>query len=390
MVLYSRKEDCCGCSACKSICPKEAILMVPDDEGFLYPVVEQKKCVGCGACAEVCAFQNGYETNENFEVPLVYAVRHKNIREIETSRSGAMFIALSDYILSNKGVVYGVGYTDHFRVIHKRATTKQERNEFKGSKYVQSDVNNVFKYVKNDLQNGLMVLFSGTPCQTAGLHSYLKNNSTEKLYVCDIVCHGVPSPFIWRDYLSYIEKKYKDKIIAAEFRDKSFGWVSHIESFVLCKRNKKVTSRIFTDLFYKHIMFRPSCGFCKYTNFIRPSDITIADYWGWEKTNPSFNDDDKGVSLVLLNTSRGIKLFEIIKKDVNFIESNIGKCLQPNLEYPSKVSPLRDRFWKAYKKYGFKYIVKKYSDSVFKIKFEKLLLLLKKKVKQLLSLFPSC
>jgi coenzyme F420-reducing hydrogenase beta subunit len=358
MALFNNKEECCGCSACKSICPKAAILMVPDEEGFLYPTIDKSKCIDCGKCADVCAFRNGYCTANNFEEPLVYAVRHKDVHEIETSRSGAMFIALSDYILQNNGIVYGVGYIDHFRVVHKRATTKKERNEFKGSKYVQSDINNTFEHVKEDLRNGLTVLFSGTPCQTAGLYSYLRNNNTEMLFVCDIVCHGAPSPFIWRDYLSYIEKKYRDKVIATEFRDKSFGWVSHIESFDLEKSKKKITSRTFADLFYKHVMLRPSCGVCKYTNFKRPSDATLADYWGWEKISSDFNADDKGVSLVLLNTQKGKEFFEKVKEDVDYLESCIGKCMQPNLQQPSKISALRTGFWKNYKKYGFLYVKK--------------------------------
>jgi coenzyme F420-reducing hydrogenase beta subunit len=362
MVLHSKKEECCGCSACKSICPKSAIQMLPDDEGFLYPVIDDALCINCGMCEKVCAFRNGYTTENNFEEPFVYAVRHKDIREVETSRSGAMFIAVSDYILENNGVVYGVGYTDHFRVVHKRAETKLERNEFKGSKYVQSDINGTFELIKNDLQSGRLVLFSGTPCQTAGLYSYLEKVNTEKLYVCDIVCHGAPSPFVWRDYLTYIEAKYKDRITKVEFRDKQLGWTAHFESFLLKKKNKKVTKRTFTGLFYKHIMLRPSCGKCKYTNFKRPSDITLADYWGWQKISSDFNADDLGVSLVLLNTQKGKIVFEKVNKDINYLESCTTKCLQPNLQSPSKIPNVRVQFWDDFKKHGFVYIGKKYSD----------------------------
>lgn len=360
--------------------------MLPDDEGFLYPSIDHSKCINCGKCKNMCAFQNGYDTDNNLKEPLVYAVRHKDIHEVATSRSGAMFIAVSDYILQNNGVVYGVGYTDHFRVVHKRATTKNERNEFKGSKYVQSDINGTFELVKEDLKNGLMVLFSGTPCQTAGLYSYLKNVNKEKLLVCDIVCHGVPSPFIWRDYLEYIEKKYKDKVIATDFRDKSSGWVSHVESFVLEKNNKKIKRSTFTDLFYKHIMLRPSCGICKFTNFKRPSDITLADYWGWEKISSDFNSDNKGVSLVLLNSLKGQEFFQIIKKDITSIPSSKDNCLQHNLQYPSRISPLREHFWKDYKKNGFKWVIKKYHDHKWVIKIRKKWGLAKAKLKRVISL----
>lgn len=150
--------------------------MEPDALGFKYPKVDMDKCVDCGLCEKVCAFNDNYDTSLNLLEPSAYAARHKNMQEVETSRSGAAFIAISDYILEQGGVVYGVGYTDHFRVVHKRATTKDERDEFKGSKYVQSDLGNVFRQVKQDLKDGLIVLFSGTPCQTSGLASYIGKN----------------------------------------------------------------------------------------------------------------------------------------------------------------------------------------------------------------------
>jgi coenzyme F420-reducing hydrogenase beta subunit len=273
-----------------------------------------------------------------------------------------MFIAISDYILENNGVVYGVGYTDHFRVVHKRATNKLARNEFKGSKYVQSDINGAFELVREDLQKGLMVLFSGTPCQTAGLFSYLSNVNTVNLFVCDIVCHGVPSPFIWRDYLQYIEKKYKDNIAEVNFRDKSNGWKHQEESFVLHKNKKKISRKTFANLFFKKTILRHSCELCKYANIRRPSDITLGDYWGWERVSSSLNVDDKGVSLVLINTKKGQTVFNLIEKDINYLKSCVEKCLQPNLQKPTFFSPSRANFWMHYNKYGFKYIGVKYSD----------------------------
>jgi coenzyme F420-reducing hydrogenase beta subunit len=362
MVLYKNKEDCCGCSACKSICPKSAIQMLPDDEGFLYPAIDDNLCNNCGLCKKVCALKNGYTTELNFKEPLVYAVRHKDINEVATSRSGAMFIAISDYFLQNNGVIYGVGYTDHFRVVHKRTTTKQGRDEFKGSKYVQSDINETFKRIKKDLHDGLMVLFSGTPCQTAGLYSYLKTINIDNLFVCDIICYGTPSPYIWRDYLQYIEKKYHDTIVKVSFRDKEMGWEAQYESFVLKNTGKKILKETFKKLFISNVILSPSCGNCKYTNIHRPSDITLGDYWGWERISSSLNSDNKGVSLVLINTQKGQNLFNKVKKDIAYVESNVENCLQSHLQYPSKISPLRNCFWNDYKKYGFRYIGKKYGN----------------------------
>ena len=186
MIKINNPADCCGCTACASVCAHDAIIMQPDSLGFLYPKIDESKCVDCGLCEKVCSFNDNYETSNNFEKPLAYAARHKKMSEIETSRSGAAFIAMSDYILEQGGVVYGAGYADHFRVVHKRATTKEERNEFKGSKYVQSDLNTVFRQVKKDLRDGLTVLFSGTPCQTSGLNSYVGKKLRENLFLVDI------------------------------------------------------------------------------------------------------------------------------------------------------------------------------------------------------------
>lgn len=371
MILFTQKDECCGCTACEHICPEHAIKMTADEEGFLYPQINAEQCIECGLCKKVCAFQNGYDTSNNFDIPFVFAVKHKNPDERLTSRSGGMFIAVSDYILNKGGVVYGVGYAEHFRVIHKRATTPEQRNEFKGSKYVQSDLSKIFQQVKADLINGIPVLFSGTPCQTAGLNSFLGKINKKNLWICDIVCHGVPSPLIWKDYIDYIEKKHNDSIEKVDFRDKEFGWSSHIESFIFKKRNDKITLKTFTDLFYQHIILRPSCGKCKYTNFIRPSDITLADFWGIEKVSAEFNADNKGVSLVLINTPKGKDIFEAVNSDLVYLESNITDCLQPNLQHPSIFSIKREAFWRDYKNRGFEYISKKYGNIGWKAKMKK-------------------
>lgn len=371
MIRIEHPEDCCGCTACASICPHNAISMKPDTLGFLYPEVDMEKCVDCGLCEKVCAFNNNYNTSLNLSQPDVYAARHKDMQEIETSRSGAAFIALSDWVIEHGGIVYGAGYTDHFRVVHKRAVSKEERNEFKGSKYVQSDLTGVFRQVKADLKAGLLVMFSGTPCQTAGLNSYIGKKLRENLYLVDIVCHGVPGPFIWRDYLAYLERKHGDKICWVNFRDKQlYGWTAHHESFKFVNGGGKMT---FTYTFYKHIMFRHSCGVCPYTNTRRPSDITLADFWGWEKTDPTFNADDKGVSLVLINTEKGRKLFEDVKDNMNIIPVKLENCLQPNLQHPSIIHPKRMAFERDYARKGFEYVMKKYGDMGWRYQVRRIL-----------------
>lgn len=362
MIRTDNPQKCCGCTACASICPRKAITMQPDAMGFLYPKVNEDLCTNCGLCEKVCSFNENYEKNAD-GILGVYAVRHKNIKEVERSRSGAMFVAITDYILANNGVVYGAGYCDHFRVAHKRAATAKERDEFRGSKYVQSDLGNTFTQVANDLKNDLWVCFSGTPCQTAGLHSFLKakKTDTKKLLLVDIVCHGTPAPYIWRDYLAYFEKKHIGKVTEVSFRDKEMlGWASHKESFVI--NGKKIITDTFKDLFFKHLLSRRSCGICNFANTNRPSDITIGDFWGWENIDKDFNKDDKGVSLVLVNSIKGQQLFENITQDINTIKTTLHLALQPNLQHPSITSPQREAFEKDYTKKGFTYVAKKYGN----------------------------
>ena len=227
-------ESCTGCTACESVCPCGAIRMEPDGFGFLYPKVDASKCCNCGKCEKACVVCMGYDTSDNLDAPVCYGVRHKRFEEILKSRSGAAFVAISDYVLLHGGVVYGAGYDKHFRVVHKRASCKKERDEFRGSKYVQSDLRGVFRQVIQDLTAGLTVMFTGTPCQTAALNAIVTDDQRKNLLLVDLVCHGVPSPDIWRDYLAYIESKKGKCVVGVDFRDKMrFGWADHRETFTL-------------------------------------------------------------------------------------------------------------------------------------------------------------
>lgn len=355
MIKIDNAKDCCGCTACASICNHDAISMKPDALGFQYPVVDKDKCTDCGLCEKVCAFNSHYDTTLNIPAPLAYGVRHKNINEVLKSRSGAAFVALSDYILENGGVVYGAGYTDHFRVVHKRATTKEERDEFRGSKYVQSDLTGIFRSIRKDLKEGRTVLFSGTGCQTAGLNSFIGKKLKSNLILVDIVCHGVPGPFLWRDYLAYIEEKKGETITEVNFRNKQkFGWSAHRETYRYtgCK-NEETTD----TSFYKRIMMRHSCSICYFCNTKRPSDITIADFWGWDRQGIELNRDDKGLNLVLLNTEKGIQFLEKIKNNLILFDADKECYLQPNLCRPTEAHPFRNIFEQDYIKKGFGYVI---------------------------------
>lgn len=375
-VEKKEKKECCGCSACADICPTHAIEMISDEEGFLYPKVNINLCVSCGKCIHSCGFN---PVDKSLTPPKAFAVKHIDDKVRMSSRSGAAFIAFSDVILRHSGVIYGASMQADFSVRHCRALNENQRDLMKKAKYVQSSTIDIFPQVAQDLNAGKEVLFSGTPCQVAGLHSYLSTVHIDdsKLYCCDLVCHGVPSPAIWKDYVSYIGNKYGKEILKANFRDKEFGWNTHFESFVLKDKKRKIVRKDYTDLFYQHIMFRPSCHNCYFASIYRPGDLTLADFWGIEKNDASFNDN-KGVSLVLVSTEKGLRLFYQAQKYFQSFECEIENCLQPTLIEPSSVSPRREKFWEDYKKMDFSKFLKKYTTP------ENLKAVLKKKIKEIL------
>lgn len=358
-ILITDKHTCCGCTACASICTHNAISMVSDELGFMFPLVDEAKCVGCGLCVNVCSFNTTYDTRLNLPQPDSYAVRHKDIDEIQASQSGAAFVLFSDWVLENGGVVYGVGYEGHFHVTHKRALNKEQRDEFRGSKYVQSDLRGVFKQVRQDLNEGRMVCFSGTPCQTAGLSSFVGPHLRNKLYLIDIVCHGVPSPKMWEDYITYLEVKEKKNITSVNFRDKKIkGWKSHIESFIF--NNTHTYGCTYTHMFYSHINLRHSCSTCHYCNTERPSDVTIADFWDIGKISETFASDNKGCSLVLVNTLKGKEWFNAIERKSEILPTRLQDSLQAQLCYPNPQHSQRDVFEKDYIRLGFKKTLEKW------------------------------
>ncbi len=208
MRIDIHKANCCGCSACAEKCPKQAIRMLPDELGFLYPVIDEDKCVDCGLCVRVCVFHT--QANKK-SLPLVYAGRLTDQELLAKSQSGGAFWGLAHSIMANGGIVYGATFRDDFSVAHVRTTSFHDMEQLRGSKYIQSDMNQSYVSVKKDLSNGFTVLFTGTPCQIAGLYSYLGNKNIERLYTIDLVCHGVPSPWVWMDYINYIEKQKKTR-----------------------------------------------------------------------------------------------------------------------------------------------------------------------------------
>ena len=363
MELVKKKENCCGCRTCEKVCPKQAITMVEDACGFLYPQIDESECINCGLCLQKCAFQSGYKTRKEFEPFYGYGARHKLEKIYMRSRSGGAFVAISSHIIEQKGVIYGVGYSEDkgfHRVIHKRATSKRSRNEFCGSKYVQSDLEDTFPSIKKDLENGKIVLFSGTGCQVGALHTYL-GKEYENLYTIDIVCHGVPSPKIWDDFLTMREKEYGQSIKAVNFRNKrKYGWKAHRET--LHFKDQKVSSRIYSKLFSQRILFRPSCYKCVYANTKRPGDITIADFWGHEAALGDRWNDNKGISLVLVNNKHGMKIWEESRDQMDWVDCTGYPFRHQNMKRSTTKSERYEEFWEDYVQHGFEYCAEKYAN----------------------------
>ena len=373
--VFDKKEDCCGCTACESICPERAITMKPDKEGFLYPEINQGLCIDCNLCRSVCPIQNRLVLSDRLHDPRVFAVKHKKEQVRMSSASGGAYTAISDYILKSSGVVYGAEFDDDFCVRHNRATNAEVRNKFKGSKYIQSDTRGIFKQIEEDLIKGNNVLFTGTACQVAGLRKFLeaKQVKTNKLTTNDIICHGVPSPLLWQGYLNFIQKK--NKLKSYTFRYKQKGWHGYNVKTEFTNGKLKINTpdiKVFANLFSSDLALRPCCYYCCFANLQRPSDILIGDFWGIEKTMPEF-DDNKGVSLVLINSQKGEEIFQEIKNELIVRESNIKDCLQRNLQYPTKKREEREQFWQDYYKYGFEYIAQKYAGYSFRGRVKSLL-----------------
>lgn len=310
----------------------------------------------------------------NWEQPKTYAVKHKDSGIRMASRSGGIFTALSDETIKNGGVVYGCVLTDDFRAVHIRAEKAEDRDRMRGSKYIQSNLGDIFISVRKDLDEGRRVLFSGTSCQVAGLKAFLGKEDTN-LFCVDIVCYGVPSPLVWRSYLEWQEEK-NGKCISVDFRNKKdFGWASHVETLTMENKSgkeKAVNSKVYATLFSLGSILRPSCYKCPYKSAKNPGDITIADYWGIDKAAPGFNDN-KGTSLVIINNESGEKEFDRIKGDLEYRETDWENSQQPALIKPLERPRERDIFWKEFYNMPFDKLVKKYSGHGMKTKIKMLI-----------------
>lgn len=366
MIDLSHREQCCGCTSCATICPTKAITMQADALGFMYPHIDKEKCINCGLCEKACNFKKLVkEPLAADKSSQIYACRMKDMQEVAKSQSGGATEAIAEWILANGGVVYGAAFGEHFKVEHQRAENQSERDKQRGSKYVQSDIGNCFEKVRNDLKDGRYVLFTGTGCQVSGLLQYIQSAKIDstKLYTCDLICHGVPSPKLWQDYVTYLEeKKLKKPITKAVFRDKEhYGWKSHKETFF----TSFTSFTSFTYIFYDHIAFRPSCKICPYASTKRLSDFTVCDFWGYEKTVPEMGNDNKGLSLMFVSTEKAKKAFDEFNSKLNYKEMDEKDVLQPNMQHPTIMNINTEKFENDYINHGFEYIMRKYGHEPF-------------------------
>ena len=348
MIQIKDKSKCCGCTACQSVCPKHCISMHMDEEGYLYPEVDKDVCVQCGLCERTCPILNIGKPSEF--ATKAFAVQNIDDYARKSSSSGGAFSAIAETIIEeHDGVVFGCKFDNDFHVVHACASAIGQLGEFRGSKYVQSNLGNTFVYVRTLLAEGKHVLFSGTPCQVAGLRSFLRKDYPN-LFLVDLVCHGIPSPGLWDKYISYIKSKSKSKLTYVSFRDKNFGYAGSTMAFGYENGKFEYSNRkvqFYKYLFFQDINSRPSCFDCHFKGIKRVSDLTIYDCWHMNQIESSW-DDDKGSTWVLVQSEKGLKLFNEVKKKIRYKEQYVNIAIQLDGELALKSTspnPLRSKFF---------------------------------------------
>lgn len=336
MIQIIDKSTCCGCAACVQVCPRQCLAFDEDAEGFRYPKADISTCIDCGLCERVCPVIN----KSNERQPLkVYAAKHPNDRIRFASSSGGIFTLLAEIVIAENGVVFGARYDENWEVAHDYTETKEGLAAFRGSKYLQSHIGKSYRQAEAFLKQGRKVLFSGSPCQITGLKLFLRKEY-ENLLAVDFVCHGVPSPLVWKLYLK--ERKQSATSIpisTISFRDKTTGWKRF--SILLRDINGKIvyTQKFYHDpymrAFLADLSLRPSCYACPSKAGRSMSDLTIGDFWGIQHTDPEF-DDDNGVGLVMIHTPKCEDLIEqCIKIEHSYKAACQGNvCIEHSVQQP--------------------------------------------------------
>lgn len=354
MLKILNKEDCCGCMACYNACPAGCIKMKCDEEGFWYPEIGSD-CIQCGKCEKICPMGKHYDS---LYAPEVYACINKDYAIRRESSSGGIFSLMAERIIREKGVVFGAAFSENLNIYHKGIRSIEKIAELRGSKYVQSDIKETFREAKTLLDNGVMVLYSATPCQIAGLTSFLQKEYPN-LITIDVICHGVPSPMVYSKFLDELNTHNPSGINKMTFRDKQYrGWKNF--SIKVDFRDGTVYQGdkhgdMFLGTFLKDYFIRSSCLSCKFKCNYHGADISLGDYWGIDKDYPEF-DDGKGVSLVLINTPKGKALWREIEPGFEYVMSSLEKASKHNrcVGMTAAGSPYRDEFFAYLKSHGFR------------------------------------
>lgn len=364
--LFKNKYRCCGCNACEMICGKKAITMIEDEYGFRFPQIDTEKCVGCGSCQKVCCINNEVEL---CKPGTVYAASYKNKDISAKSASGGIFAALAKQVLTEGGIVFGSAYTKQFDVEVISIEKIEDLPRLQGSKYVQSSMNSSFLKIKSELQTGRTVLFCGVPCQVEALKRFL-GRSYENLLLVDIVCHGVPSNQMLKDYLAFLADKKQMEIQSIQFRTKTKGQnvygeiayrqVSHTGEIAYRQEPLISYKSSYYKLFLNCQTFRDSCYHCKFAGTKRPGDISLCDYWGIEDEHPDFVKEVEkeglaGISAIMLNTNAGIAFFERLKQEFLLRESTVEQVAKhnPQLQAPSVETAERKQVLDCYRQRGY-------------------------------------
>ncbi len=381
MIDIKDKKDCCGCGSCMQSCPSNCIQMLEDREGFRYPVVKKELCIECGSCHKSCPVSKGVLRDRARDVPAAYAAVNKDREIRNVSSSGGVFTLFSQYILEKRGIIFGAAMTEGCkRVIHVGIENEKDLGMLRGSKYVESDIGNTYKYAEKELKQGRMVLFSGTPCQIAGLKAYLKNDY-DNLLLVEIICHGVPSPQLWRKHVSYIEKKLGSSSAEVNFRKKTSQFSrEHGRLLLWMKAENNKVYQAFEDkdpfycFFLRNLCLRPSCYHCHFKGENSRADITIGDFWGRERVVPDF-ETEGDLSLVLLHSEKGKMVFEAVKEDMKIQQTEYKAAVAYNSAYIRSVHCPEDRgqFFDDLHVFSYQKLIRQYSGRSIHVKLRSVL-----------------
>lgn len=357
MQTISEVTNCCGCKACVQVCPKGCITIKKDSEGFDVPSIVDVDCIKCGKCYKACA-QTGYEWLHT--VKNTYAALHQNHDVLMNSTSGGGMTSIAEQVLGRDGVVFGtILDTSDWRAKYVRIDDMKNLGLLRGSKYVQSDTGDVYSLVKKELRQDREVMFIGVPCQVAGLYKYLGNNQVDNLITIDILCHGTPSPTLFQEHVSYIEKKYRAKLTNFMFRDKAVFPNKTALRYEFGNKKKYILGRCepYFNAFISGSAYRMCCYECQYATSKRVGDITLGDYWGVKQFHPEF-DNSNGVSLILVNTEKGNQYLN--KAKLTLVQSKLSNAIVGNgiLKGPSPKAQCRERFYKDVSIKGYENAIK--------------------------------